>query len=545
MAHLPHPDKLRSIAVALSTLDIFYSEGAAVFSFEKNWHTEVSTLLVDTRDGGQLSLRFAGKAALIKGTRADAFMHPGGKPPFTAETRLGFITYPGLLTRFPAPLENLLKSSDTFDFMTFCLWHLQESGKWEHGDFEWPKEVDDPDGSADLLQFFIDPINEFMKASSELYGVTIKDVDALEEIFQQKPLSDGLLRRLGVRKPLQSFQRRLQEVEYGVEPYISPPTVNSKSGSTGSRVGEQSSAQSAQSGHTSSGKSSQAGQSGKASQASQSGQVKSREEELKDSTKFTTASSIGEAIGDFFKGKGEFFKDRSAADIAQDALATALGAVTDVINQVPVDSPVRSEPLFKWQRLTGAKLMLSRKIGMAGMLDTITAEFINNLPSGRKRALVKFVDALEADFHTMPAFIKDSLEQLHGFYQRAGDSFKSDAEIFKSRAERSREPESHSVKLLTDLPVLKIVCLDAAQEDRLVNRLKRLLRDCGHSSYYISAASGDSASVAGAAEITVVSRETDKILEILRANFDTLELPPGSFLVDHHGVRFSTSSSQD
>ena len=513
-AQLPHPDKLRSTAVALSALDIFFCDKAPVFSFEKNWHTEVSTLLVDTRDGGKLSLRFAGKAALIKGTRADAFMHPGGKPPFSAETRLGFVTYPGLLAGFPAPLENLLKLNDSFEFMTFCLWHLHESGKWEHGDFIWPKEVDDPDGSTDLLQFFIDPVNEFMRSSADLYGVAIKDVEALEEVFQQKPLSDGLLRRLGVRKPLQTFSRRLQEIEYGVEPYVSPQTAKPRAEAIGEKVDEEASPPKAA-----------------------TNRAKSREEELRGSTKYTTASSIGEAIGDFFKGKSEFFKEHSAADIAQDALATALGAVTDVINQVPVDSPIRSEPLFKWQRLTGAKLMLARKVGMAGMLDTITAEFIDNLPSGRKRALVKFVDALEADFRTMPAFLNESLDQLHGFYQRAGENFQVDAEIFKSRAERSKNKDTQTVKMLTDLPVSKIVCLDGTQQERLLNRLKRVLRDCGHSSYFISASPGDAIGLPKAVEITFVSRETDKILEILRANFESLEMPEGSYLVNQHGEK--------
>jgi hypothetical protein len=528
-AQLPHPDKLRSTAIALSALDIFFSEKAPVFTFEKNWHTEVSTLLVDTRDGGKLSLRIAGKAALIKGTRADAFMHPGGKPPFTAETRLGFITYPGLLAGFPAPLENLLKSNDSFEFMTFCLWHLHESGKWERGDFVWPKEVDDPDGSTDLFQFFIDPLNEFMRSSQELYGVTVKDLEALEEVFQQKPLSDGLLRRLGVRKPLQSFSRRLHEIEYGVEPYIPPEVAKPKT----DRTGNADKTDRADKTDTMGAKASEGASSAKAA----GDRAKSREEELRGSTKYTSASSIGEAIGDFFKGKGDFFKERSAVDIAQDALATALGAVTDVINQVPVDSPIRSEPLFKWQRLTGAKLMLARKVGMAGMLDTITAEFIDNLPSGRKRALVKFVDALEADFHTMPTFLNESLEQLHGFYQRASEQFQADAEIFKSRAERSKNKDTQTVKMLTDLPVSKIVCLDGTQQERLLNRLKRLLRDCGHSSYFISASSGDALGLPNAVEITLVSRETDKILEILRTNFENLEMPEGSYLLNQHGEK--------
>jgi hypothetical protein len=519
-AQLPHPDKLRSVAIALSALDILYCEKAPVFTFEKNWHTEVSTLVVDTRDGGKLSLRFAGKAALIKGARADAFMHPGGKPPFSAETRLGFITYPGLLAGFPAPLENLLKSNDTFEFMTFCLWHLHESGKWERGDFVWPKEVDDPDGSTDLLQFFIDPVSEFMRSSQELYGVTVKDVEALEEVFQQKPLSDGLLRRLGVRKPLQSFSRRLHEIEYGVEPYVAPQTSKPKTDKVGTEKADSAGAKVSE----------------ETPAAKATDRARTREEELRGSTKYTTASSIGEAIGDFFKGKGDFFKG-GAADMAQDALATAIGAVTDVINQVPADSPIRSEPLFKWQRLTGAKLMLVRKVGMAGMLDTITAEFINNLPSGRKRALVKFVDALEADFHTMPAFLNESLEQLHGFYHRAGEQFQADAEIFKSRAERSKNKDTQTVKMLTDLPVSKIVCLDGTQQERLLNRLKRVLRDCGHSSYFISATSGDAIGLPDSVEITLVSRDTDKILEILRANFESLEMPEGSYLLNQHGEK--------
>ena len=303
-APLPHPDKLRSVAIALSALDIFFCEKAPVFTFEKNWHTEVSTLVVDTRDGGKLSLRFAGKAALIKGTRADAFMHPGGKPPFNAETRLGFITYPGLLAGFPAPLENLLKSNDSFEFMTFCLWHLHESGTWERGNFVWPKEVDDPDGSTDLLQFFIDPLGEFMRSSQELYGVTVKDVEALEDVFQQKPLSDGLLRRLGVRKPLQSFSRRLHEIEYGVEPYVAPQPSKPKTDKAGTDKAGTEKADS------SGAKVSEETPAAKAA----TDRAKSREEELRGSTKYTTASSIGEAIGDFFKGKGDFFKG-SAADM--------------------------------------------------------------------------------------------------------------------------------------------------------------------------------------------------------------------------------------
>ena len=511
---LPQPDKMKHIAKGLSALDILFCDRAPVFTFEKNWHTEVSTLLIDTRDGGQLSVRFSGNAALIKGTRADAFMHPGGTPPFTPETRLGFVTYPGLLAGFPPPLENLLMANDSFPYLTFCLWHLHESGTWQSGAVSPPTDVDDPDGSDDLLKFFNDPINVFARASSELYGLTITDIDALNEVFKQKPLTDLLLKRLGVRKPLQSFSRRLHEIEYGTEPYVAPEPEKKHNEEAASSRDENKSAKN-----------------------TSAGAKQSREEQLKGSTKFTTPASIGEAIGDFFKEKSEFFKEHSAGDIAQEALATALGAVTDVINQVPSDSPIRIEPFFKWQRLTNAKLILARKIGMAGMLDTLTAEYVINVRKGRRAALLRFVDAFENDFRTMPQFLIESFEQLQGFYQRASEEYQADAEIFRARAERCKNKGTESVKILTDLPVIKILCPEDEEHDRLLNRLKRVLRDCGHNSYFISSELVTTDGAMKQHEITLVSRDTEKVLEALQSNLSALEFPEGSCIINHRGEK--------
>ncbi|MBZ0188565.1 MAG: hypothetical protein K8F91_20135, partial [Candidatus Obscuribacterales bacterium] len=213
---VPDSKKIRAATVGLAALDIIFGDGRPVFYFERNWQKGVDAAFMDNREGGQWSIRFSDSGSLFKGTHSQAFMFPGGNPPFEKERKHGLATYPGVLVGFPEKLTFLLSDPDPFQEITFCLWADSKAAPWQVGAVCWPEEVDDPDASEELIAYLESPSEAFIELAKDVYGVVVKDKGAVESIFKKEPLTPELLRRLTNSVSLASIAIALGDISYPV-----------------------------------------------------------------------------------------------------------------------------------------------------------------------------------------------------------------------------------------------------------------------------------------------------------------------------------------
>ncbi|MBK9143182.1 MAG: hypothetical protein IPM23_11840 [Candidatus Melainabacteria bacterium] len=388
---IPSPEKLESAALCLAVLDIIFGEGEPVFYCEPGFQKEgVNASFMDNREGGQWSLRVSKNGSVLKGVHRDAFMYPGGEPPFKTEINHGFKTYPGVLAGFPERLAYLLSDPDPFVDLTFCVWSGSRTSSWESGAFFYPENVDDPDASEELLAFLINPVDSYIELCRDLYGTNIADREAVQAIAGGATLTPSLLKRLRPDCSLLAIRHRLEQIGY---PYsLKEPQVNEQS------------------------------RSGKS------------DEHLLDTDSTITETAIGalRGLSGFLADSGlASVKDR-AGDIAQSGLAAAISGLSSVIAPDPPESPMAREPLFKWWRPLESRLKLSKRDGMHARIGFIVAELVDRYHYGREECFNKFVLDMEESFESMPDFLMGAFSDLARIYGER--DFKEDAELLRRKA---------------------------------------------------------------------------------------------------------------
>ncbi|MGD9682336.1 MAG: hypothetical protein AB7W16_14210 [Candidatus Obscuribacterales bacterium] len=394
---IPSPEKLESAALCLAVLDIIFGEGEPVFYFEPGFQKEgVNASFMDNREGGQWSLRVSKNGSVLKGVHRDAFMYPGGEPPFKTEINHGFKTYPGVLAGFPESLAHLLRDPDPFVDLTFCVWSGSRTSSWESGAFFYPENVDDPDASEELLEFLINPVDSYIELCRDIYGITIEDREAVQALAGGVTLTPSLLKRLRSDCNLLSIRHRLEQVGYPFsfkEPQKEP----------------------------------------QAGDAPRSKKTESEEHLLDtDSTITETAMGALRGLSGFLAESGlSSVKDR-AGDMAQSGLAAAISGLSSVIAPDPPESPMAREPLFKWWRPLESKLKLSKRDGMHARISYIVAELVDRYHYGREECFAKFIRDMEESFVSMPDFLMGTFSDLARIY--AERDFKKDAELLRKKA---------------------------------------------------------------------------------------------------------------
>lgn len=133
--------------------------------------------IIDNGSGDQLMILFNETGVLLKG-----FDHENELNQFIADERkVAF--FDKMFAGIPKELLNLI-NDDERDYTTFCMWYINETGKWYQNEYEGN------DGGKEYLLGYIPDNAEALREWAEEYYEETFNKTVMEKIFETSELSD-------------------------------------------------------------------------------------------------------------------------------------------------------------------------------------------------------------------------------------------------------------------------------------------------------------------------------------------------------------------
>ncbi|MFG2087371.1 MULTISPECIES: hypothetical protein [unclassified Spirillospora] len=218
LAHrLPSIAAVRTLSRSFAVLDAILSpNGHATYTFDSRWagHQELASM--DNGSGDEYSIVFTPAGAFIRG-----FDHESPMSPYADED---YELWPGLVESIPEQFAEqatepaFCHHGDTEPFLaaTVCLWRLHDDSAWRTGDIEFPpqEQSTDPDGSDWLFGLLAEGTPEAYRAYATDYFEVSLDSAAVGEVFEHRPLTTDLVRRINPHTDLASLTETLDTIGY-------------------------------------------------------------------------------------------------------------------------------------------------------------------------------------------------------------------------------------------------------------------------------------------------------------------------------------------
>jgi hypothetical protein len=97
---------------------------------------------------------------------------------------------------------------------TFCCWRTSQDVHWEAGDITYPVG-DDPDGSGWMLSILAGNPNTYKEWAEGYYECSLR-LNAIQQIYDHKPLSPELVRELNPTFSCESILDDMAEIDYPI-----------------------------------------------------------------------------------------------------------------------------------------------------------------------------------------------------------------------------------------------------------------------------------------------------------------------------------------
>ena len=204
---LPGIDEVKRISQSIAMLDAIMMEDweYRYYSFDANWGDGEMLASMRNGSGDSYFILFNSHGAIIKG-----YGHESAMAAYTVDSGK---TWPGVLDQVPEEFEAIL-TDPAFgaEETSFCIWRKYSDSDWQIGKIDFPDE-EDPDGSADLLFVLDGSPGTYQQWAGEYYERTIP-VDAVQEVYQHKPLTQQLVSRLNSERRIDDLDSDLDEIRY-------------------------------------------------------------------------------------------------------------------------------------------------------------------------------------------------------------------------------------------------------------------------------------------------------------------------------------------
>jgi hypothetical protein len=207
LATLPDIESLRGLSQSLAVLDAIMSPEweSRYYSFNSKWGD--GEMMASMRDGSgdEYFILFNHHGVIIKG-----FAHESPMSPYGTETGK---PWPGVLDDVPDEFKDFLSEpAFSIEDTTFCIWRSHSDSSWQVGKIDYP-EVDDPDGSEDLL-YMLDAKPSTYKEFAEEYYERAIDLAAVEYAYHHKPLTDEIIQMLNADVSKEDLKSDIEEIGY-------------------------------------------------------------------------------------------------------------------------------------------------------------------------------------------------------------------------------------------------------------------------------------------------------------------------------------------
>lgn len=208
LTNLPNPEELRKLLQALAMLDAILEEewDYRYYSFNSKWAIDEQMGSMRNGSGDDLFALFNASGCFLRGFDHESTMSPWNATP--PKTWLGVLE--GVPQQFTdAMSEPAFHMEDT----TFCIWRSKDDSNWSHGQIDFPKNDDDPDGSQWMLSLLEGNPQTYQSFVKDYYELDV-DLDVISSIFAHEQLSRELLLRFPTPRSYEDVISDAEEIGY-------------------------------------------------------------------------------------------------------------------------------------------------------------------------------------------------------------------------------------------------------------------------------------------------------------------------------------------
>ena len=200
---LPDASALREVLRSMAMLDaILCPEWQfRYYSFNARWADGEEMASMRDGSGDDFFALFNSYGCFLKGFAHEA---PAASTPISPQEH-----YEGLPTEFAACVTEPAFRGDE---VTFCIWRSFADVEWKCSALRLP-EVDDPDGSADLLAPLDGSPETYRQWAEDYYEVDIP-LEPVKAIYQRRPLTVDVVAALNPELGLKDLTEDICEIGY-------------------------------------------------------------------------------------------------------------------------------------------------------------------------------------------------------------------------------------------------------------------------------------------------------------------------------------------
>ena len=204
---LPTIQQLNRIMKSLAVLDAMVEPDweYRYYSFNSKWDKSEEMGSMRNGQGDGWFCVFSSLGAFLKGFDHESEMSPWNREPARV--------WPGVLDDVPETFKTVAQEpAFSMNDTTFCIWRGSQEDGWRTGAIEYPDD-EDPDGSGWMLSILEgDP--KLYQSWAERYYERPIDLEIVSHVYEHKPLTDEVIRRLNGDRDLSSLAADLAEIGY-------------------------------------------------------------------------------------------------------------------------------------------------------------------------------------------------------------------------------------------------------------------------------------------------------------------------------------------
>jgi hypothetical protein len=208
LANLPDIESLKRLSQSLAMLDAIMSPDEweyRYYSFNSKWSKGEMMASMRDGEGDEYFILFNSHGAIMKGFAHESKMSPfHDNPPKV---------WRGVLDNVPSEFQDFLSEpAFSIEETTFCIWRKNSDSSWQVGNIDYP-EVDDPDGSEDLLWILDGNPETYQYFATEYYEQDIP-LPAIQHIYAHKPLTNDIISELNAEVSKKELRNDIKEIGY-------------------------------------------------------------------------------------------------------------------------------------------------------------------------------------------------------------------------------------------------------------------------------------------------------------------------------------------
>ncbi|MER5382315.1 hypothetical protein ABT040_18890 [Streptomyces sp. NPDC002688] len=211
-ASLPDLPELHDLCLSIAVAEAVLNHGGAYRYYTFGAQGRDGEKWFSMRNGGgdEYDVVFSAAGAYIRG-----FDHESAMSPYADDK-----VWPGVLDTVPEVFRSAVEEpafqDEDMPMVTCCLWREKEDDRWRTGRIDFPEGERDPDGSGWMFAMLTERTPQAFRSWAKDYYERPVDLDAVRDIYEQRPLDEDIVRRLNPKISLADVRDEIRATGYPV-----------------------------------------------------------------------------------------------------------------------------------------------------------------------------------------------------------------------------------------------------------------------------------------------------------------------------------------